>query len=135
MSLWPFHFKPIANSLFHASPRPRPVEGRSATDLPPPGPLFGPVLTGAPSPDWGSLWGVTGLPPAVRTSQAISRRGGESKPVDQARPLHTVQEERAIDPNNPNMGSCAGPYETVRRYTRSEFITHGDPITDATPIP
>jgi len=135
MSLWPFDYNPNADSLFDAGPTPGPMAGRSLTDMPTPGPLFGPALTGAPSPDWGSLWGVTGLPPAVRTSQAISRRGGESKPVDQARPLHTVQEERAIDPNNPNMGSCAGPYETVRRYTRSEFITHGDPITDATPIP
>jgi len=82
-----------------------------------------------------ALRDLYGLPGYIRTEQKITGKGGSSTPVGQARPLHTVQEERAIDPTNPNMGSCTGPHEIVRRLTRTEFITHGDAITDTTPIP
>jgi hypothetical protein len=58
----------------------------------------------------------------------------EGRPVDEERPREAAAQATSPDPADPNSRGCRGPYTRVLTYTRAEFFTSGDRVTDQTPV-
>ena len=58
----------------------------------------------------------------------------EGRPVDEERPREAAAQASNPDPADPNSRGCRGPYTRVITYTRAEFFTSGDRVTDQTPV-
>jgi len=58
----------------------------------------------------------------------------EGRPVDEERPREAAAQASSPDPADPNSRGCRGPYTRVLAYTRAEFFTSADRVTDQTPV-
>ncbi len=72
-----------------------------------------------------------------RLERELARRNQpapEARPVEEARPAEAQTHASSPDPADPNSRGCQGPYTRVITYTRAEFKTLMDPVTDSTPV-